>query len=61
MFITNNSDSFHLWLKKNLIKHQKSQNIMTMAYSIIRNINNGKIMRYVIYVAIMRYAFIVPL
>ena len=30
MFITNNSDSFHLWLKKNLIKHQKSQNIMTM-------------------------------
>ena len=30
MFITNNHDSFHLWLKENLVKYQKkSQNIMT--------------------------------
>ena len=24
MFITNNEDSFHLWRKKNLVKHQKA-------------------------------------
>ena len=29
-FITNNHDSFHLWWKENLVKHQHSQNIMTI-------------------------------
>ena len=28
MFISNNHALFHLWRKENLLKHQKSQNIM---------------------------------
>ena len=30
MFISNNLPSFHLWWKKNLVNHWKSQNIMKM-------------------------------
>ena len=30
MFVTNNHASFYLYCKKNLVKHQESQNILTM-------------------------------
>ena len=35
MFITNNHALFHLWWKQNLVKHQKSQNIMTKVVTTI--------------------------
>ena len=33
VFITNNHAVFHLWWKENLVKHQKSQNVMTRIVS----------------------------
>ena len=38
MFMGNNCGSFHLWWKENLVKHQKSQNMMKMiAVHILNN------------------------
>ena len=48
-FVTNNQASFHLWYKEKLVKHQNSQNIMTMVVEINYLINNFIVKRLEIF------------